>query len=92
MPLAIYGPMKAVAYSQLALKTLTRIPTNEARGIRGKIEQYAADPKNLANNVIALKGRHPHLRLRVGDWQVIMNDRGVVLDIVEVGPRGGVHD
>jgi mRNA interferase RelE/StbE len=84
--------MKAVAYSQLALKTLGRIPTNEARRIRGKIEQYAADPKSLANNVTALKGRHPLLRLRVGDWRVIMNDGGVVLAIVEVGPRGGIYD
>lgn len=84
--------MKAVAYSPLALKTLSRIPINEARRIRGKIEQYAADPKSLANNVIVLKGRHPLVRLRVGDWRVIMNDRGVVLDIIEVGPRGGIYD
>lgn len=84
--------MKAVAYSQLALRSLGRIPTNDARRIRSKIEQYAADPRSLANNVTALKGRHPLLRLRVGDWRVIMDDRGVVVDVVEVGPRSGIYD
>jgi mRNA interferase RelE/StbE len=81
--------MKAVAYSKFALRTLSRIPTNEAKRVRDKIEQYAADPKSQANNVKALKGRRPFLRLRVGDWRVIMNDRGSVLG-VGIGPRSSI--
>lgn len=79
--------VEVVAYSQSALKALSRIPTNESRRIRGKIEEYAADPRSHANNVRALAGRRPYLR--VGDWRMIMNDRGVVLDTIEVGRRGG---
>lgn len=56
----------------------------------GKIEAYATDPASQANNVKALHGRDG-IRLRVGDWRVIMRD-GEVLDVLDVGPRGGVYD
>lgn len=42
-----------------------------------------------ANNVKALKGREA-IRLRVGDWRVIMDD-GVVLAVLEIGPRGDIY-
>ena len=83
--------MKAIAYSRAAIKTLRRMPANEAERIRLKIKQYAADPASLANNVKALVGS-PHIRLRVGEWRVIMDDRGNVLDVMKIGPRGGVYD
>ena len=51
---------------------------------------YAADPQSQANNVTALVGREG-IRLRVGDWRVIMHD-GEVLDVLKIGPRGGVYD
>lgn len=82
--------MKPIAYSRTALRALRRMPTNVAQRIRGKIEAYAADPASQANNVKALQGRQG-LRLRVGDWRVIMQD-GVVLDVLEIGPRGGIYD
>jgi mRNA interferase RelE/StbE len=65
------------------------MPANTARRIIGKIDDYAADPASQANNVTALKGRDG-IRLRVGDWRVIMSDDGLVLDVLDVGPRGGV--
>jgi mRNA interferase RelE/StbE len=65
------------------------MPANTARRIIGKIDDYAADPASQANNVTALKGRDG-IRLRVGDWRVIMGDDGQVLDVLDVGPRGGV--
>ena len=49
-----------------------------------------ADPQSQANNVTALAGREG-IRLRVGDWRVIMQD-GEVLDVLKIGPRGGVYD
>ena len=66
------------------------MPANTARRIVGKIEAYAADPASQQNNVKALKGRDA-IRLRVGDWRVILQD-GVVLDIIDIGPRGGIYD
>lgn len=66
------------------------MPANTAHRIMAKIAQYADDPASLANNVKALKGREG-IRLRVGDWRVIMHD-GEVLDVLDIGPRGGVYD
>lgn len=65
------------------------MPANTARLIRSKIEQYASDPASLANNVKALKGRDA-VRLRVGDWRVIMED-GVVVAVLEIGSRGSIY-
>lgn len=67
------------------------MPRNEAERIRSKVRQYADDPASQANNVKALKGREG-IRLRVGDWRVIMDDRGGVLDVLGIGPRGGVYE
>lgn len=72
------------------MRALRRIPANTAARIRSKIEAYATDPASQANNVKALQGRSG-IRLRVGDWRVIMED-GVVLAVLDVGPRGGIYD
>ncbi len=82
--------MKKIAYSKASIKVLSRIPSNEAKRIISKIEQYASDPASLSNNVKALVGS-VHIRLRVGDWRVIMDDNGNVLEIVNIGPRGGIY-
>ena len=82
--------MKQIAYTRNALKALRRMPANTAERIKAKIEAYATDPTSQANNVKALQGR-PGIRLRVGDWRVIMED-GVVLDVLEIGTRGGIYD
>ncbi len=83
--------MKEINYSTAAIKTLRRIPANTAKRIREKIRAYAEDPASQANNVTALKGRRG-VRLRVGDWRVIMDEDGNVLSILDIGPRGGVYD
>lgn len=67
------------------------MPAVEAERIRSKVRQYADDPGSLSNNVKALVGTR-YIRLRVGDWRVIMDDRGNVLEVIKVGPRGGVYD
>ena len=82
--------MKPVVIHPAARKTLRRMPANTANRILEKIAAYAADPLSQANNVTALRGR-PGIRLRVGDWRVIMED-GEVLDVLQVGPRGGVYE
>lgn len=82
--------MKPVTYTRAALKALHKMPADVAERIIGKIEQYAADPASQANNVTALKGREG-IRLRVGDWRVIMNDDGVVLAVLDIGPRGSIY-
>lgn len=83
--------MKQVTYKPAAVKVLRKMSRNEAERIRGKVRQYADDPASQANNVKALKGREG-IRLRVGDWRVIMDDQGDVLDVLKIGPRGGIYD
>jgi mRNA interferase RelE/StbE len=66
-----------------------RMPPQDARRIIGKIEQYAANPQSLSNNVKVLQGRNG-VRLRVGDWRVIMED-GVVLDVLAIRNRSEIY-
>ena len=82
--------MKPITYTRAAIKVLQRMPANTSALIVGKIEAYATDPASQANNVTALQGRDA-IRLRVGEWRVIMND-GAVLAVLQVGPRGGIYD
>ena len=81
--------MKQIVIQPAARKALRRMPVNTATRILDKVKAYAADPASQANNVTALVGRDG-IRLRVGDWRVIMHD-GEVLDVLQVGPRGGVY-
>lgn len=83
--------MKQISYTKSAIRALRRMPANAAMLIRTKIETFATDQASQANNVKALKGREG-IRLRVGDWRVIMDDQGNVLAVLEIGPRGGIYD
>lgn len=83
--------MKTITYAKPARKALRRIPANEAQRIIAKIEQYARNPQSLGNNVKALVGSE-FIRLRVGDWRVIMDDQGEVLEVLQVGARGGIYE
>lgn len=83
--------MKQISYTKSAIRALRRMPADTSLLIRSKIELYAQDPTALANNVTSLKGRRG-IRMRVGDWRVIMDDDGNVLAILDIGPRGGIYD
>jgi mRNA interferase RelE/StbE len=82
--------MKEIAYTRTAQKALMRMPRNLALRIREKVISFAEDPASQANNVKALRGLDGVVRLRVGDWRVIMRD-GVIIEILEVKPRGSAY-
>lgn len=67
------------------------MPADESRRIQSKIIQYASEPDALANNIKRLAGS-PYIRLRVGDWRVIMDDKGAVLDVLKIGSRGSIYE
>ncbi len=69
---------------------LSRMPRNEAEKVREKIFQYAAEPGSLAANVKKLQGREG-FRLRVGNWRVIFDEGGNILDILDIGSRGSIY-
>jgi mRNA interferase RelE/StbE len=83
---------RRVEYSRTALRTLQRIDGTTAQRIVLKIEQLAAEPETLANNVRALKGPGGLKRLRVGDWRVIFTETLVVVAVVRIAPRGSAYE
>ena len=82
--------MKSVVYSRSAQKTLARMPRNGAIRIRDKISAYSDDPAAQANNVRKLRGQGNLIRIRVGDWRVIMHDDTVLL-ILKISSRGSAY-
>lgn len=83
--------MREVVYSKHAIRTLNRMPANEARRVRSKVLLYAEDPASLANNVKKLKDSRYH-RLRIGDWRVIFGEDGTVVDVIRVAARGEAYE
>ncbi len=80
-----------VQFTRKALQALRCMPASDAARIRGKIDQYASAPESLANNVKKLVGSD-YLRLRVGNYRVIMLPDGTILTIVAIGPRGSIYE
>ena len=82
--------MRAVVYGPEALKSLRRMPRNVAELMRGKLNQLAAAPETLANNLSSLKGTSA-LRLRIGDWRVILSIEPEQIIVHKIGPRGSIY-
>lgn len=79
--------MKKIAYSKNSLKTLRRMQRSQSKAIVDKIEDYAA---NLPVDTKPLKGSD-YVRIRVGQWRIIVDDDGLVLNIIKIAPRGDVY-
>ena len=71
---------------------LRRLPNNVAKIIVGKINQLAENPHAPNNNITRLTGE-PGYRLRVGNWRVLyeIDDNLLVIEIIKIGPRGGIY-
>ena len=82
--------MKEIAYSRAAVRTLARLPRNLADRIRNRIRAYADDPASQAGNVRRLRGPGGFLRLRVGDWRIVMRDADA-LEILHIATRGHAY-
>lgn len=68
-----------------ALKDLQWLPPDDRARVRRRIEAYAATPDDARHDIIPLVGRMSGLRLRVGDWRVIIHrdeDRAEVLRVL----------
>lgn len=84
--------MGEIAFSKDAIRTLARLPANTAKLIRAKLDQYAAQPASMANNVKTLKGEPGVLRLRVGDWRIVFTETGNLIAIIRIASRGSAYD
>ena len=59
-----------IAWTTKAVKDMRRLTIRDRERVVSKIEQYAAGPASLANQVSMLTGS-PHRRMRVGNYRVI---------------------
>lgn len=84
--------MYRIRYRSSATKMLRRLPNNVAKIIVGKINQLAENPHAPNNNITRLTGE-PGYRLRVGNWRVLyeIDDNLLVIEIIKIGPRGGIY-
>ena len=82
--------MKTVLYTRAALRSL-QAHSNRAKQIRTKIEQYAANPATLTNNVIQLTGSSAK-RLRIAGFRVLFTETEATITILDVGPRGEIYE
>ena len=78
------------AYGRAAVGTPARMPADLADRIRSRIRAYADDPASQARNVRRLQGPDAFLRLRVGDWRVVMRD-AYTLEVRHITTRGHAY-
>lgn len=83
--------MKPISYTRTAQKGLRSIGAQAAKRVMEKVEQYAADPASLANNVTPLVGEDGLFRLRVADWRVIFTEDLTILMVLKVGHRKEIY-
>lgn len=84
--------MYKVIYSKRARKYLEKMPAQWQLRVLQKVELLAGNPYTDNNNVTKLVGRDAY-RLRVGDFRVIYSimDDVLVIEVLDIGPRGGIY-
>lgn len=82
--------MKTITYSKQALAFLSKIQRAERQKIITKVKQYAESPEALKNQIKKLKGLSFY-RLRVGDYRIVFDENGLVLNIVKIGHRKDIY-
>ncbi len=75
-------------YARAASKVLDRMQPKRRAAIRTKVDAFARGERV---DVKKLKGSQL-LRLRVGDDRVIIDEKTMLVIVVEVGPRGGIYE
>jgi mRNA interferase RelE/StbE len=82
----------SIRFTKQADKAIRRIPRYEAKLIRDKLEQIAADPYARRSDVTRLRNR-PGYRLRVGKWRVICEIRNdeVLILVLKIATRGEIY-
>ncbi|NTJ41573.1 cytotoxic translational repressor of toxin-antitoxin stability system [Agrobacterium larrymoorei] len=79
--------MKNVTFSRVADKALQRMQPKRRLAILEKISAYArGEPVDIKR----MKGCD-FFRIRVGQDRVIIDENGVVILVLDVGPRGGIY-
>ena len=83
-----------IEWTAKAVRDMRHLATQDRERVVSKIEQYAADPASLANQVSMLTGS-AHRRMRVGSYRVIFtveNDKIAVMVVLRVRHRREAYD
>jgi mRNA interferase RelE/StbE len=67
--------------SRRASKDLLGLPRADKERVERRIETVAADPASRTHDIAKIVGADSLVRLRVGDWRVIL---GIGVDTIEV--------
>lgn len=84
--------MREIRWERDALRTLVRLDRRERLRVVAKVEQYAANPKSLSNQVKRLRGRRAIYRLRVGDRRILFSLSADTVVVWDIPPRGSAYD
>jgi mRNA interferase RelE/StbE len=79
--------MKAIQYSRDAKKSLDRMRPKRRLAIIAKLEAYA---RGESVDIKKMQGSQ-YYRIRVGQDRVIIDDQGIVVMVIDAGPRGGIY-
>ncbi len=79
--------MKRVFYSKAAERALARMQKKRRAAILAKVDAFARGEKV---DIKKLTGSRFY-RIRVGQDRVIIDDQGVVVLVLQAGPRGGIY-
>ena len=78
-------------YTRSALRQLRKCPKREQ--ISKWLERATRDPFRQDVNIKPLKGIAGAYRRRFGDWRVsyLIDQKGRVIEVFEIAPRGGAY-
>ena len=79
--------MKQVTFTKGALESLRKMQKSRATAIINKIDAFAS---GQSVNAISVKGTD-FIRIRVGNWRIILDDTGIVIAVLKIAPRGDVY-
>ncbi|AEI15271.1 addiction module toxin, RelE/StbE family [Flexistipes sinusarabici DSM 4947] len=86
--------MYDLEFSENAKKFIKKLPANDKKKIKSKLETLAKDPDKLKNNIKKLKGEYgDFFRLRISNYRLIYKryDKRLVIYILKAGHRKDVY-
>jgi mRNA interferase RelE/StbE len=82
--------VRTVVFSHAAAREFDRLDATVRDRIAEVLYDFAMDPLSHAFDLKRLKGEHA-LRLRVGDWRMILEVSGTRIKVLAVAHRSAVY-
>ena len=86
--------MYKLVFLSSALKEFKKLDFTVQKRIKSKLEILCTNPKQLENNIKALKGEYSgKFRLRVNQYRVIfqIKDKKLIITIIRIGHRKEIY-